>query len=90
MCSEDSCVEYVIIYTNGRTIQGHRIYCLVSRVNIFVQGNVQRVAPTSSMQVSTDESMQSLESLVVNAIHMGNCLFSGVNDIYSVKESKRW
>ena len=30
MCLEDSCVEYVIIFTNGRTVQGHRVYYLVS------------------------------------------------------------
>ena len=74
-------MEYVIVYTNGRTVQGYRVYCLVSRVNIFLQGKVQRVAPTSPMQVSTDESVtQSMESLVVNVIHVGNCWFSGVND----------
>ena len=52
-CKEDSCVAYVILYTNGRTVQGHRVYCLVSRVNIFLQGKVQRLTPTSLMQVST-------------------------------------
>ena len=43
MCLEDSCVRYVIVYTNGRIVQGHRVYCLASRVNIFSQGKVQRV-----------------------------------------------
>ena len=50
-------MEYVINYTNGRIVQGRRVYFLVSRVNIFLQGKVQRVAPTSPMQVSTDESI---------------------------------
>ena len=40
ICKEDSCVRYVIIYTNDRTIQGNRVYCLVSRVNILLQGKV--------------------------------------------------
>ena len=53
MCLEDSYVRYVIIYTNGKTVQGHHVHCLVSRVNIFLQGNVQRVTLTSHMQVST-------------------------------------
>ena len=52
-CLEDSYVTYVIIYTNGKIVQGHRVYCLVSRVNIFLQGKVKRLTPTSSMQVLT-------------------------------------
>ena len=46
MCLEDSCVRYVIVYTNGRIVQGHRVYCLASRVNILSQGKVQRVTVT--------------------------------------------
>ena len=42
LCLEDSCVRYVIVYTNGRIVQGHRVYCLASRVNIFSQGKVQK------------------------------------------------
>ena len=57
LCLEDSCVRYVIVYTNGRIVQGHRVYCLASRVNIFSQGKVQRVTPTSPMQVSTVASI---------------------------------
>ena len=45
-CYEDSCVRYVIIYTNDKTVQGHCIYCFVSIVNILLQGKVQRVTPT--------------------------------------------
>ena len=56
-CLEDSYVRYVIVYTNGRIVQGHRVYCLASRVNIFLQGKVQRVTPTSPMQVSSIESI---------------------------------
>ena len=74
MCLEDSCVEYVIVYTNRRTIQGRHVYCLVSKVNIFLQGKVQMVTPTSPMQVSTDESITKYQgSLVMNVIHVGNC-----------------
>ena len=57
LCLEDSCVRYAIVYTNGRIVQGHRVYCLASRVNIFLQGKVQRVTPTSPMQVSSVESI---------------------------------
>ena len=57
LCLEYSCVRYVIVYTNGRIVQGHRVYCLASRVNIFLQGKVQRVTPTSPMQVSSVESI---------------------------------
>ena len=74
MCYEDSCVRYVIIYTNSITVQGHHIYCLVSRINIFLQGNVQRVTPSSPMQVSTVGSITKfVMSLVINFVHMGNC-----------------
>ena len=52
MCLEDSCVRYVIIYTNGRIVQGHRVYCLASRVDRFSQGKVQRVTPTSPIYAS--------------------------------------
>ena len=66
-------MRYVIVYTNGRIVQGHRVYCLASRVNIFLQGNVQRVTPTSPMQVSTVGSItKSVSSLVINFIHVGN------------------
>ena len=74
LCLEDSCVRYVIVYTNGRIVQGHRVYYLASRVNIFSQGKVQRVTPTSPMQVSTVASITMLVSpLVINFIHVGNC-----------------
>ena len=43
---KDSCVRYVIVYTNGKIVQGHRVYCFASRVNIFSQGKIQRVTPT--------------------------------------------
>ena len=66
-------MRYVIVNTNGKTVQGHHVYCLTSRVNIFLQGKVQRVAPTSLMQVSTVGSItKSISSLVINFIHVGN------------------
>ena len=74
MCLEDSYVRYVIVYTNGRIVQGHRVYCLASRVNIFSQGKVQRVTPTSPMQVSTVASItMSVSPFVINFVHVGNC-----------------
>ena len=74
LCFEDSCVRYVIVYTNGRIVQGHRVYCLANRVNIFSQGKVQRVTPTSPMQVSTVASItMSVSPLVINFVHVGNC-----------------
>ena len=45
-------MKYVIIYTNDRIGQRHRVYYLVSKVNILLQGKVQSVTPTSSMKVS--------------------------------------
>ena len=63
LCLEDSYVRYVIVYTNGRIVQGHRVYCFASRVNIFSQGKVQRVTPTSPMQVSTVASITKLSCL---------------------------
>ena len=43
------------------------------RVNIFLQGKIQRVTPTFPMQVSTVELIiKSVMSLVVNFIHVGN------------------
>ena len=74
LCLEDSCVRYVIVYTNDRIVQGHRVYCLASRVNIFSQGKVQRVTPTSPMQVSIVASItMSVSPLVINFVHVGNC-----------------
>ena len=74
MCLEDSYVRNVIVYTNGRIVQGHHVYCLASRVNIFSQGKVQRVTPTSPMKVSTVASITKFVSpLVINFIHVGNC-----------------
>ena len=65
-------MEYVIVYTNVRTVQGHHVYCLASRVNIFLQGKVQRVTPISPMQVSTVGYItKSVMSLLVNVIHVG-------------------
>ena len=67
-------MEYVIIYTNGRTVQEHYVYCLASRVNIFLQDNVQRVTPTSPVQVSTIGYItKSVISLLVNVIHERIC-----------------
>ena len=74
MCLEDSCVRYVIVSKNGRIVQGNHVYYLASRVNILSQGKVQRVTPTSPIQVSTVASItKSVSPLVINFIHMGNC-----------------
>ena len=74
LCLEDSCVRYVIVYTNSRIVQGHRVYCLANRVNIFSQGKVQRVTPTSPMQVSTVASItMSVSPFIINFVHVGNC-----------------
>ena len=67
-------MEYVIVYTNGRTVQGHRVYYLVRKVNVFLQGNIQRVIPTSPMHISTvGYIIKSVSYLVINFITVGNC-----------------
>ena len=67
-------MEYVIVYTNGRTVQEHRLYYLVRKVNVFLQGNVKRVIPTSPIQISTVGSItKSVSYLVINFIIVGNC-----------------
>ena len=57
ICQGDSCVRYVIVYTNDRTVQGHHIYCLVSKVNIFSQGNhmISYWAATSIKVLNSDQ-----------------------------------
>ena len=77
-------MRYVSIYTNSRTVQGHHIYFLVSRVNIFSQGNVQRVTPTFLVKVPTVGYItKSVMSLLVNVIHVGICWkVCGVNGIH--------
>ena len=67
-------MRYVIIYTNNITVQGHHIYCLVSRINMFLEGKVQRVTSTSPMHVSTVGFVtNSVMSLIINFIHVRNC-----------------
>ena len=46
---EDSCVRYIVVYTNDRTVQGHRV--LASKVNIFSQGKVQGLMSIYPMQI---------------------------------------
>ena len=60
---EDVCVRYIIVYTNGRTVQGHRVYWSASKVNIFSQGKVQGLTPTYPMQILTTELYHRVESL---------------------------
>ena len=49
---EDFCVRYVVIYINSLRTS----YLLTtSKVNVFLQGKVQRVTLTCPMQVSTVE-----------------------------------
>ena len=83
-------MRYVIIYTNDRTVQGHRAYYLVSGVNILLQGNVQRITPTTPIQVSTvvlNHLYAIVWSLGVNFIHVGNCSinFIHLNEIKIMK-----
>ena len=40
-------MRYVIIYKNHRTVQGHRVYCLVNGVNVLLQEKIQRVTHLS-------------------------------------------
>ena len=62
LCQEDSCVRYIIVYTNDRTVQRHHVYWSVSKVNILSQGKVQRVTPTYPLQVSTVELYHQVKS----------------------------
>ena len=65
-------MRYVIVYTNGRTVQGHRVYWSVSKVNILSQGKVQGLTPTYPMQILTAElyhRVVCLFSLVVDQFH---------------------
>ena len=66
-------MKYVIIYKNDRTVQGHCVFCLVSGVNMLLQGKVQRVTHTYPMQVSIVVLYHSggLMSLGANFIHVG-------------------
>ena len=68
-------MRYVLIYTNDKTIQGYRVYCLINKVNILLQEKVQRVTHTYPMQVSTVILYKSggLICLGYNFIHVGNC-----------------
>ena len=77
----------VIVYTNYKTVEGHHVYCLVSRVNIFLQGKVQRITPTSFMYVSTIGSItKSIMFLLIDVIHVGICWkVYDVNGIYLVQ-----
>ena len=70
---EDSCIKYVIVYTNDIIVQGQLLYCLVSRVNILLQMKVQRVTHTSPTQaLIVDSITKSFMSLVFNFIHVDN------------------
>ena len=68
-------MRYVIIYTNDRTVQEHRVYYLGSRVNVLLQKKVQRVTSTYHMQVLTIVLYHSggLIHLSVNFNHVGIC-----------------
>ncbi|KAL8111453.1 hypothetical protein AgCh_019248 [Apium graveolens] len=41
--------EYVIVYTNGRTVQGHRVILSTSKVNILIRAKVQGAFSTYRM-----------------------------------------
>ena len=60
---EDIYVIYIIVYTNDKTVQGHRVYWSTSKVNIFLQWKVQRLMPTYPMQILTAELYHGVESL---------------------------
>ena len=56
-------MRYIIIYTNARTVQGHRVYWSTSKLNIFSQGKVQGLTPTYPMQILTAKLYHHVESL---------------------------
>ena len=67
-------MRYVIIYTNDRTVQGHRVYCLVTRVNILLQGKVHLPLLCRFQLLNSITSEESFVlSLGVHFIHVGNC-----------------
>ena len=41
--------EYVIVYTNGRTVQGHRVILSTSKVDILIRAKVQGAFSTYRM-----------------------------------------
>ena len=72
-------MRYVIIYTNDRIVQGHRVYYLVSKVNVFSQGKVQRVTLTYPMQVSTVEFYHHVSRVLGRQFHScGELLKNGL------------
>ena len=67
-------MEYVIVYTNDRMVQGHHVYCLVSRVNIFYKGRFKgKHLPLLCRFIMMNLSPSLLGSLVMNVIHVRNC-----------------
>ena len=74
-------MKYVIVYINDITIPGQRVYCLASRVSIFLQGNVQRVIPTSFMQVSIIGSITKYVMYFNYYFHSCGELLENVNEI---------
>ncbi|KAL8127721.1 hypothetical protein AgCh_014589 [Apium graveolens] len=45
--------EYVIVYTNGRTVQGHRVILSTSKVDILIRAKVQGAFSTYRMLYPT-------------------------------------
>ncbi len=48
-------MRYIIVYTNDKIVQGHRVYWSASKVNILSQWKVQGLMPTYPMQLSIVE-----------------------------------
>ncbi|KAL8099778.1 hypothetical protein AgCh_032148 [Apium graveolens] len=57
--------EYVIVYTNGRTVQGHRVILSTSKVDILIQVKVQGAFSTYRILYLTDGTITKSSSASV-------------------------
>ena len=57
--------EYVIVYTNGRTVQGHRVILSTSKVDILIRAKVQGAFSTYRMLYLTARTITKSSSASV-------------------------
>ncbi|KAL8120685.1 hypothetical protein AgCh_017753 [Apium graveolens] len=81
--------EYVIVYTNGRTVQGHRVILSTSKVDILIRAKVQGEFSTYRMLYLTAGTITKSSSASIYLCER-ILLFEGIPmHIYTLKMSKR-
>jgi len=79
LCQEESSMKCVNVYTNGRTVEGYRVYWFASRLDMLHKGRFKGSLPILCKIPTLNLSIMISEMSMIISIHVGDCWKININ-----------